>query len=249
MARSTLTRPDETTTALAPQTAGFGGALAVRQTADATDKRGKEGLGSEDMILPRLAIAQRTSPEILRGDEKFIEGLEFGQMFNTLTRESYGNGPVRFVPLQVRKRAIEFDENQKVVDFDVPLNDPRLAFGADGQKPVATLFYEIVLVIDRDDETPQLAVLSLKGTQLRTAREFVTLMKMRSGAAWDGAYTIKSATKTYPKGPAGVFKILPSGAPSDDLAAFAEAMYETVQTKNVVTDIDTSREEPDDSDL
>jgi hypothetical protein len=50
----------------------------------------------------------------------------------------------------------------------------------------------------------------------------------------------KATKKKFPKGEAGVYKILPAGPTSDEVAANAEAMYEGLKDKNIVTDVDAS---------
>lgn len=232
------------TTAVA--TIAASGAMSTRQSADIADKRGKENIGKEDIRVPRIAIAQKTSPEIMRGEERYIEGVEFTHLFNTLTRESYGNGPITIVPIINRKRAMEFDDEQKIVDFDVPVEfkdgryvDERLNFNEKtDEKPTATLFYEFVVLVVKGDEAPELALLSLKTTQVRTAQDFLTIIKGRKGAAWDGQYKLSTTKKKFPKGEAGVYKILPAGPTSDEVAAYAEAMYEGLKDKNIVSDVD-----------
>ncbi len=248
MGKGTVAVVEETRQEKAVATLTASSAMATRQNADIMDKRGKENIGKEDIRVPRIAIAQKTSPEIVRGEERFIEGVEFTHLFNTLTREGYGNGPLTIVPILNRKRAMEFDDEQKIVDFDVPVDfkdgryvDDRLNFNEEtDEKPRATLFYEFVVLVVRGDEAPELALLSLKTTQVRTAQDFLTIIKGRKGASWDGQYKLSTTRKKFPKGDAGVYKILPAGPTPDDIAAYAEAMYEGLKDKNIVTDADAS---------
>src|SRR5438128_5866074 len=65
-------------------------------------------MDNNDVTIPRLAIAQALNPQLKRSDPAYIEGLAQLDMFNTVSGENYGTGPLRFTPLVFRKRAIEF---------------------------------------------------------------------------------------------------------------------------------------------
>src|SRR5262245_52372832 len=61
---------------------------------------GTEDIDTSQIRLPRLAIAQGLSPQLIPGDPQHIPGLGILQMFNDLTGEIYGQGPITFVPLR-----------------------------------------------------------------------------------------------------------------------------------------------------
>lgn len=68
-------------------------------------------VGREDLLIPRLAVAQDgMSPQLKKQNELYIEGLEAGDLFNTVTLEVYGSA-VRVVPLFFNKTYIEFAPN------------------------------------------------------------------------------------------------------------------------------------------
>ena len=46
---------------------------------------------SSELQFPNLIIAQTNSKALIRGHEAFIEGLKAGDMYNSLTREVYGD--------------------------------------------------------------------------------------------------------------------------------------------------------------
>lgn len=60
--------------------------------------RGGENVRREDIIMPRLQICSKQSPQFDENNEKHIDGLKLGQFFNTITRENYGDS-VYAVPL------------------------------------------------------------------------------------------------------------------------------------------------------
>lgn len=220
-----------------------GGALALPDYVKAGDTRGHEGIEQGDLILPRLAVAQPTSPELQKGDPKYIAGLVAGDLFNTVTRESYGEGPVRVVIVRREKpRAVEFwpmdsKEGSGIRDLNVPLTDPRCQFGADGSKPVATEFREYIAILA---DTYEPIALSFKGTSLKTAKMLNTLLEMpyrgKPVAYFARVYAITAALKKNEKGAFYVF-----GAAQDgfaDLTAYqlAESTYESLKGRKLAVD-------------
>lgn len=51
---------------------------------------GAENVESEDVVVPRLAVCSKSSPEFDANNAKYIEGLEQGDFYNSVTREIYG---------------------------------------------------------------------------------------------------------------------------------------------------------------
>src|SRR5579872_451725 len=117
---------------------------------------GSEGIGREDILLPRVGLAQKTSPEIDPTQVgKYIEGLQFTDMFNSLTKQPYGKGPLHFVIIRRdNPRFIEFNPLEQgggIKDMNVPAGDPRALFttGPNGErvKPAATMFYDFIVLL------------------------------------------------------------------------------------------------------
>jgi len=184
-----------------------GNAIAASRPEWLTEEKvsGLDHIGSDDMIMPRLAVAQLTSKQLLKTDESYINGLEFGQYFNSVTSEVYGEGPLAFSVLRADPaRAIEFvpiDEGGGVVDMDVPLDDPRLDFtvGPDGKKikPTATKFYDFIIMLW---PTKEIIALSFKSSGLKVAKKLNFLMRQRAAPPWAGVYSISALSKTDAKG-------------------------------------------------
>ena len=63
-------------------------------------QKGLEEVGRDDMILPRLAIAQSGSPAFKKASRDRIEGLEEGDLYNTLTRVIYGDKSKKYIHQQ-----------------------------------------------------------------------------------------------------------------------------------------------------
>lgn len=208
---------------------------------DSSDRSGTEGITQDDIQMPRLALAQKMSPQL-----DAIEGLQFGDLFNSLTEQIYEQ-PIDFVVLRAdRPRAIEFkplDEGGGVVDPNVPLTDPRCSWGDDGEKPVATVFYDFIVALL---PTRELIALSFKSTGLKAAKALNGLIKMRTGPIYAGLYEMttskKSGEKPYaifnirnsPRGPEGK----PGWVPDQETYDWAKAVHEAIATKDYRIDRD-----------
>ncbi len=63
----------------------------------------------DELIVPRIKIAQQMSPELKKSDAKFIEGLSASDMFNSLTSEKYDGGKgILFLPCHSDISYVEF---------------------------------------------------------------------------------------------------------------------------------------------
>src|SRR5262245_13308533 len=74
----------------------------------AQELTGTEDIGPNDVRLPRLAIAQGLSNEMIPGDARYLPDLKLFDFFNDLSGEIYGQGPITFVPVRRDVRRIEF---------------------------------------------------------------------------------------------------------------------------------------------
>jgi len=216
-------------------------ALAIPSFVDPSDRRGADNITAEDIRLPRLALAQALSPEVLKGDPKRIEGLESGDIFSNLLGTNYKNGPVNVVVVRREQpRAIEFfpkkgkpgyiPGSEGIKDRNVPLDDPRCKFSADGTAPVATIFHEFVAF---DAETREPFVLSFKSTSSGAARALNTFLSLRKGPAFATTFKISSASKQFNEGPAFVFTVQPGGPVDQDTFNYAAEMYDSLKGREV----------------
>jgi len=177
-------------------------------TIDPMDKSGKEGITPDEIQLPRLTVAQGLHPQLVPGEPKYIDGLTIGTMFNDVTEELYGKGPLMVVPIYRSITRIEFDPNDRkvVLDREVPAGDPRLKWsrgtgpaGPDGkptdEAPAATEFVEFVSLLLRPGKEPERLVVSIKTTnkEMRNAAKlWTTYIDNRNGPIYSGLYKLTS---------------------------------------------------------
>jgi hypothetical protein len=214
-------------------------------------------IGREDIKMPRICIAQGLSPQIVEGGPKYIEGLTQGRLFNDLTRQIYGKGPIDFVVVaSAPPRWIEFrprEDGGGVVDMDVQPGDERTKFRKDNNgksiPPIATMFYDYVILLL---PTLEPVALSLKSTGLKAARTLNGLIKLRNAPLYAGRYTLGVGMETNTKGTYGVFTIDNSkvvdaqasmpGWPSKDVYDQAKAAY--LSLKGKVINVEREADDP-----
>ena len=220
------------------------------------ETQGSQDITAEDIRFPRLAIAQGLSPQMLPDNSLFIEGLRMFDMFNDVTGEIYGRGPIKFIPVYWQVKNIEFEVGPDgkntgiIVDPDVPSGDPRTKWRKDpntGDKirPSATRYTELVVMLVRPELPPETIIISVKETNkhMRRAAQII------SGALveiprpyYGGVYTVKTVPEKFDKGTAGVFVfgIRPTMWVQDQgLFKRGKEMYESLQGRTIVVNRDT----------
>lgn len=215
--------------------------MAVAEGADVKDTRGKEAITKDDITLPRIQICQNNSPEKDEDDPKFIEDLSEGDLFNTLTQQIYGRGPITFAIIRLDKRAMQFKigpdgkRTKEIVDYNVAWDDPRCEFttGEDGStrvKPVATRFYDYLVFLP---DTMEAAVISMSNTKFPIGKKLNSLMALRPGAAWKGLYTLGVAKEEKNGNKYFNFVVKLAGATPQSVVDAAESLFTTFQSVNV----------------
>ena len=220
---------------------------------------GAEGITKDDILLPRLGIAQKTSPEIDPTSPKKITGLEFTDLYNSLTKKVYGKGPLYFVILrrEDKPRWIEFnplEEGGGIKDRNVFAGDPRTEFGPNGEKPLATMFYDYLILIlndlDASDPLTNVVAMSLKSSGIVAAKNLNMLIKQRgSKMICKGVYELNTGHDTDKKsgGVYAIYKFNNKGWLKADSAIekMAIEMYESWKDRDLVIDEEQAVDEFD----
>lgn len=220
----------------------------------AEDVRDAEPIEREDIQMPRLALAQATSPELDETSPKFIEGLRFGDAFNSLTGESYGKKAIEVVIVRRDPpRYVEFhprtgEGGGGIKDYNVPAGDPRTAFGPNGEKPIATKFAEYVALIGREP-----IVLSFKGAGLKTAKllnGLLLLASQRHGNVpfYALRFSLTPATESNTQGKYAIFTT-PRFLGVVDAAgyAYAKQVHDEIRGKTIAAEVDATPEADEDT--
>lgn len=227
---------------------------------DLDDKTGKGGISRDEIRLPRLAIAQGLSPQMLPGKPEFIEGLSMFDLFNDVTGEIYGKGPLYFIAAQRSVARVQFRPREQgggLVDANVPPDDPRLQGSKDPATgkwtpPLATVFVEFAAMLLHSDRQPEPIVISIKTTnkqQRNAAKDLTTFINTRRGSIFSRLYTVESATASNDKGTYGVYKFRDlDRLQVKELYDFAGGFAKSLTGKTItVQRVDEEPNDPDDS--
>jgi hypothetical protein len=78
---------------------------------DSVAGQGYEDFNANTYSIPFLKIAQPLSPEVNKKHDNYIEGLEAGQFFNSLTKKNYG-ATIKLIPLRQKELWLEYAPNR-----------------------------------------------------------------------------------------------------------------------------------------
>ena len=152
---------------------------------------GAEGavFSSDDLLIPRLQLAQKMSPELDENDAKYIEGIKAGNFFNSVSRDIYTD--IDVIPCHSRTSYTEWvprDQGGGLVgehDADSPAVKNTLTVEEDGKRRdvmesgnelvIADEFYSFIVKEDGDYEP---VLISMKSTQRKVAKRWRTLISM-----------------------------------------------------------------------
>ena len=215
-------------------------------------------LTQDDVLMPRIALAQKMSYELDPEHQRFVADLKLGDLFNSVTQQIYGAGPLDFVMLRADPpRWVEFiprEQGGGVKDPNVPAGDERTLWRTNSEtgesiKPAATKFYDFIVWLP---STEEIVALSFKSTGIRTARmlnSLYTQRKIKYGnrPLCAGIYTVKSDNAENKHGKFKIYAVANNGW-IGDAATFnkMKEMQDALATKIVTIDRD-SVEHPDEA--
>lgn len=210
---------------------------------------GTEYINKDDLQVPRMGLCQALSPELDENNiARFIPEVKNGDMFSTLTKEVFGKGPLKFMVVRGdRPKGVEFiprEEGGGVKDFNVALDDPRMQFRVDAKgerkNPIATKFYDfVILLLPFDMQAPManIIALSLKGSNLKTAKTLNSFIRFRGTPLYSGVYSLTSVQTKNPKGVFYSFQVANAGWPdSEGQMLAAKSIYVSIKDRALVVD-------------
>lgn len=209
----------------------------------AGNRDGKEGVSQEDLLIPRLAIAQAgMSPQLKKTNEAYMPDLEAGQLFNTVTGQIYGDA-VAVLPLFFFKQYFHMKPisegggiiAQYAKKEDVPAE---LLAWVDGKPPICTEYKCRMCLIADESGNLQPIVLSFKSTGMKTAKQWNSLISMLNLPSYARFY--KFAVVTKRKGEQEWFGINPSIGDFADESLFNRAQQYFHDLQDAGYKVDTS---------
>lgn len=152
---------------------------------------GTEDMGREDMAIPMLSILQPMSPQVTKGKTEFLENAAAGDIYNNVTHELYAD--ITIIPVDYRRTFIEWWPRESKmgkgfvrehsIRSDIMEKTTRNDKNQDmlpGGTYLANTTQHYCLLVDEDGKTlPQQVVISMTSTQLKKAKKWNTMMKMK----------------------------------------------------------------------
>lgn len=223
--------------------------------------RGSEGVGTEDLSIPRLEIVQSLSPCRDKEDPAYIEGAEEGMLYNNVSRELYGNA-VKIVPVIFKKEYLIWKDRKQGGGFrgsydtmsEANMMIESLVAGGDdqdGSLEAIDTAQHLCLLIRDDGKIEEIAV-SMSRSKMKVNRQWNTLIRMAGGDRFSRVYELKGIQDNNDKGDKFKnFGVKLLGFPSETVYRIAESLYNEIESGreiNVNSDVDAPSESTDNGD-
>ena len=226
------------------------------------DIKGHEGLENvrrEDLVLPRLAIAQSTSKQLKPTSPLYIEKLKMGDLFNTVTGDVYGSS-VLLIPLIYTASRILFkdlDEGGGILCRSFNGRDGGVLsptcdtcenskFTKDekgqNQAPACTNFMNFPSLLPEFNNN--LIAASWKSTALKPASTWLTRMQMANKPMFAAVYEVRSNPDKNAFGDFYVPTFTLKRWTTADEFTFAKKEYEGLKGRAIKTDESEADEAP-----
>lgn len=210
--------------------------------------RGSENVGTEDLVIPRLEIVQSNSPCLTRSDPAFIKGAAPGMLFNSVTRQLYGNA-VTVVPVHYTKQYLVWRDRKKAEALRLPqtgffgafntMEEAQARAEAEGGEKQAIVVIDtpqhLCLAVDHNSGEVCEVMAPMPRTKAKISRQWNSMIKLAGGDRFARAYEIQSKQESNAKGTFYNFAVVQKGFPSKDLFKRAEALYQQVAAGKVRT--------------
>ena len=144
---------------------------------------------SSEMQIPFVRILQAMSPQLKKREAEYIEGAEQGDMFNTVTKQSWtGDDGITVIPCFQTTKYLSFTPREQGGGFkgEIAATDPILQRTTrNGAKEILPTGDELVksdqhyCLIVADDGTYQPVVIDMKSSQLKVSRRWKTQIAMQ----------------------------------------------------------------------
>jgi hypothetical protein len=224
---------------------------------DIGNKAGFELADKEDFTLPRLAICQSLSPQRKKSNPAYIEGLEEGDFFNTLTGRIYGK-KITVVPLFFTRNRIKFLEPigsgidcQSINGKDGGRLHPSgcrscefSQWGEDG--PACTEFKNIVLLVRDEAETGGISsplLFSNKSTAITVVKQWNAVMNMTNLPMFAGIYELNTATTVKNNNEYFTWNFSRCGWVPQQIYSAAQNFFESLHDKDISFNVDEMSQE------
>ena len=171
---------------------------------EADANQGAQNISQEDLALPFLKVLGQLSPEVNKRDAKYVEGAEPGKIINTVTNELFDE--IQIVPCHYKRQYIEWQDRGTSAGAPVAIHEAdsdiisQTTRGKDYKDRLPNGNYldntaqHFVLAMG---STPQTALISMKGTQLKVSRKWNSMMMGIKMQGKNGLFTPPTYSHIY----------------------------------------------------
>ena len=179
------------------------GALATNLF-EADANQGAQNMSQEDLALPFFKVLGQLSPEVNKRDAKYVEGEEPGKIINTVTTELFAERKI--IPCHQKRQYIEWQDRGTSTGAPVAIHEAssdivsQTTRGKDYKDRLPNGNYldntaqHFVLALGK---TPQTALISMKGTQLKVSRKWNSMMMGIKMQGKNGLFTPPTYSHIY----------------------------------------------------
>lgn len=207
------------------------------------NQEGSEDVGRDDVLIPRLCIAQDLTPQRKKHNENYNPDLELGDLFDSVTGEIYAKEgqPVQVVPLFFFKNWIKFipqSQGGGVAAFYDQNNPPKAADTAwvDGNPPDVTEFKNRMVLLVREGQKPRAMTVSFKSTGLKEAKKWNSLILDTKLPAYACTYALKSKVKIKGEQSWHIMQVEKSGFVPQEFFSQAQEFFNQLKTAGYKVD-------------
>ena len=166
---------------------------------------GMLGMSSEDFAMPFLRVLGQLSPETNKRDAKYIQHAEPGMIFNTVTKQTYdGENGLNIIPCGYKREYVEWSDRGEGTSAPVSIHPVSSGIikeatrGADWKDRLPNGNYlENTASYFVMTEDLQVALISMKSTQLKVSRTWNTMMNTIKLKGKDGLFTPAAYSHVY----------------------------------------------------
>jgi hypothetical protein len=224
---------------------------------------GMENVESGDLLLPRLGLCQSLSPQRRKSAPEYIVGLEEGQLFNTVTKEIYGES-LEIIMLFFFKNRIKYfpiDDGGGIDCISAngidggrisPVGCASCRFSTwgngatddeHGNDPPACTLYHNYMAYPPQDEIPGPIAISYKSTGISASKQLLAKVRLTQLPMYAKRYVVEVVTARSGDNEWFEKKITPLGYVDQNTMASMKELFNQMKDANI--HVDTTGESGD----
>lgn len=203
--------------------------------------RGNEGMSQDDVIIPRLEVVQSLSACRKKNDPAYIEGADEGMLYNSVTRELYGESCF-VVPVVFRKVYLLWQDLAQGGGFGGSFNSREEAESERSKKDkpdsweVVDTHEHYCLIIGNDKSVTPI-VMSMAKSKMKVSKKWNSLISLNGGDRFSRVYKVNGvADKNSANQDFYNVAVSNAGFVTKDLYEKAEKFFEQYNKGGIKTD-------------